>query len=244
MTYESRLPLRFKWTLAITLLAGPIMEQAIAAPDMNNPSHVLDLIKESLPQSCAGTTDLTLEDNGEPLTLTLRYDESRGQLWNLLAVNGEPATREQRKKLTPPPSLIPEGTGKLAALLRADFRMTSMDDELIVYHAEKLPRGTVRVDGVDVSRHMRAEMIVDVSGMRSPTLETHIIAKRPFRFRTLARVSEAVETRHFNIIEGRWLVPAKVDLTYSARMLGRLMEESEMRVFSNVSCRDTAGADG
>lgn len=220
----------------IGLIAFWISPHAQAAPDMTDPVAVFEMVKARLPYACTSTMDITFEGQETAPTLTMRHDPDHSNAWALMAVNGEPASEQQRVELQPPQGLIPEGTGPLATLLEADFVFEGASDERLTYRAESLPRGSVRVNNIDVSKFMRAELVVDVSGMRTHVLETKLIAKHPFRFRLLARVTEALETRRYTLIDDQWLVPSDITLTYSARMLGRTIEERETRHFTDIAC--------
>lgn len=109
--------------------------------------------------------------------------------WTLVSVNGAPPTAKDqdqyRKQVTSVPA---PGYYRIATFLSAGAVRAAHAQGHAVYRVAKLPAGSVKANGFDLSSRLSAELMVDQRGARPTVSRVRIYLAKPIRIMVVAKL--------------------------------------------------------
>jgi hypothetical protein len=177
---------------------------------------------------CSVTVESTLRNGGDAETMELRWNHETEQ-WTW--ITRKPEGQSQAQDSGPNDHYA---DALQFALL--DPRFETRDGDLLVFVQDELEPGSFDNDGQDMSKHVSARVMIDVSGNEPRLAGYSVRLKKPFRMKMVAKINDfSLETR-LRDQPGYGPVAERIETAFDVRMMGRAQAADTTTQFKNYDC--------
>ena len=200
----------------------------------------LDLPEGLSAEDAAGACSVNVQTavSGETSQAALYRYEADTEEWSLLELDGAPPSDEQMAQFKagergPLQNNYPTTVALAEALA---LEPLGERDGASVYRADRLPEGTIQVEGRDISKHTALEIEVVEDAFGPMIRRQRMYAPKPFRMAMVARVMASEYLTDYDRMPDGSIITKSTLTASEFKMMGRDRSIRAETVFSGYDC--------